>query len=84
VKTRIMKLTRVRNHSDSDNRTLFFTAPGLKRRRLHMFFGPDAVPEFGGEEAWFQAEQVPKNGWRIVQRVNPDGTPYVEAAARHA
>jgi hypothetical protein len=81
MKTRVMKLTRVRTHSDAGGGTIFFTAPGLRRRWLHTFFNPEAVPEFEGDEAWFLAEQVPKRGWRIVQRVNPDGSPYAEPAA---
>ncbi len=79
-----MKLTRVRTHAGAGGGTIFFTAPGLRRRRLHMFFSPDVVPEFEGDEAWFLAEHVPKSGWRIVQRVNPDGSPCAEPTARHA
>ena len=76
-----MKLTRVRAHADAGGGTVFFTAPGLVRGRRSMFFGPEDVPHFDGEEAWFQAEQVPQSGWRIVRRVNADGTPYLEPKA---
>lgn len=43
-----------------------------------MFFSPEQVPEFEGDTAWFEAERVPKKGWRIVRRVDELGRPYEE------
>jgi hypothetical protein len=84
MKTRILKLARVRAHLDAGARTLFFKADGHARRRPYLFFGCEAVPDFDGEEAWFRAERAPKGDWRVVQRVNADGTPYADPSVLHA
>lgn len=76
MRTRIMKLTRMRAHADAGGGTLFFKADGHVRGRRHLFFDPEAVPEFDGEEAWFLAERAPGRDWRIVRRVAADGAPW--------
>lgn len=72
MRTRVMKLTRVRAHADAGGGTLFFKADG----RRWLFFDREAVPEFDGEEAWFLAERVRGRDWRIVGRVQADGAPF--------
>jgi hypothetical protein len=84
LRTRVIRLTRVRSLPDSGARTLHFKADGQTRRQRYLFFAPDAVPEFDGEEAWFLAERRPGSGWRIVRRSNPDGTSYDGAPAGDA
>ena len=81
-----MKLTRQRTLENAGSRTLFFTTAHIGRRRHSDFFSPSQVPEFEGESAWFEAEQVPKMGWRILRRVTEHGQPYEdeEAAPRAA
>jgi hypothetical protein len=78
VKTRVLKLTRVTALPDAGGGTLFFKAPGLTRQQRYLFFQPGAVPAFEGTDAWFLAEREPGGGWRLVQRVNADGSPHVE------
>jgi len=73
---RIMKLTRQRTLENAGSRTLFFTTAHIGRRRHSDFFSPSQVPEFEGESAWFEAEQVPKLGWRILRRVTEHGQAY--------
>lgn len=75
-----MKLTRQRNLPSAGAGTLFFTTDHIGRRRHSDFFRPSEVPEFEGESAWFEAEQVPKMGWRILRRVTEHGQPYEELA----
>jgi hypothetical protein len=84
LRTRVIRLTRVRALPDAGARTLHFKADGQTRRQRYLFFSPAAVPEFDGEEAWFLAEQLPGRGWRIVRRSNPDGTPFAQPPAGDA
>lgn len=79
--TRVLKLTRVRALPNAGSVTLHFKADGLTRRQRYLFFNKAAVPEFEGEDAWFLAERPPGCGWRILHRVNADGTPYADRAA---
>jgi hypothetical protein len=71
-----LKLTRQRTLENAGSRTLFFTTAHIGRRRHSDFFSPSQVPEFEGESAWFEAEQVPKMGWRILRRVTEHGQTY--------
>ena len=77
--TRRMKLIRHRTMENAGSRTLFFTTDFIGRKGSPDFFRPNQVPEFEGESAWFEAERVPKLGWRIIRRVTEQGQPY-EAA----
>ncbi|WP_255367676.1 hypothetical protein [Caulobacter sp. UNC279MFTsu5.1] len=67
----VKKLTRVK----FQDRTLHFTFPqntGGGRRSAAGFVGPDQVPAFEGDEAWFEMELVeglPWNYWRAVRQV---------------
>jgi len=68
------KLTRSRHAG----RTLCFTTPHLpkpKSRRCRLtFIKPEHVPEFEGEEAWFELELVeakPWNYWRALRPIEP-------------
>lgn len=72
----VKKLTRMRaGVGEARGRTLYFTFPGgPKGRRSHVtFLKPGNVPEFEGDEAWFEVEQVegrPWAFWRPVRRVD--------------
>ena len=73
----VEKLTRHRERSgDLATRTLYFTFPGGRRacRSQVTFVSPENVPEFEGEEAWFEMELVagaPWSWWRAVRQVEP-------------
>lgn len=84
MRTRVMKLTRVRAHADAGGGTLFFKADGHARGRRWLFFDRAAVPEFDGEAAWFLAERAPGLDWRIVRRVDADGAPFAGPEAADA
>lgn len=77
---RRFKLIRQRNMPSAGGTTLFFTCEGGSRKYPLPIFRPDQVPEFEGESAWFEAERVPKMGWRIVRRVNEHGQPFEDDA----
>lgn len=60
---RIELLTRVRADSDGASRTLFFTFPARRRQKAAMdFILPEFVPEFEGEQAWFELERMKGGG----------------------
>ncbi len=69
----VQKLTRV----CADGRTLYFTFPngtGRARRCRVTFVEPHRVPDFVGDTAWFEVEQVegrPWSFWRAVRQVEP-------------
>lgn len=69
------KLTRHRmRHGDPASRTLYFTFPGGRRayRSQVTFVAVENVPDFEGEEAWFEMELVagtPWSWWRAVRQV---------------
>ena len=73
----IEKLTRHRERfGDLNTRTLYFTFPGGRRasRSRVTFVAAENVPDFEGEEAWFEMELVagkPWSWWRAVRRVEP-------------
>jgi hypothetical protein len=73
----VEKLTRHRERwGDVAARTLYFTFPGgsgASRSRV-TFVSPQDVPDFEGEEAWFEMELVagkPWSWWRAVRQVEP-------------
>ena len=84
----IEKLTRKREHTgDLSSRTLYFTFPGARRasRSNVTFVSPEHVPDFDGEEAWFEMELtagVPWSYWRAVRRVDPPATGKPDGTAR--
>lgn len=61
----------------ADGRTLYFTFPtgtGRSRRCRVGFVEPRRVPDFVGDTAWFEMEQVegtPWTYWRAVRQVEP-------------
>ena len=72
-----MKLTRVRvRTADPTSRTIHFTYPGgcgHGNSRVG-FIAPEHVPDFEGEEAWFELERVkamPWSYWRAIRRLDP-------------
>lgn len=71
----IEKLTRHRERTgDPSSRTLHFTFPGSPRalRSQVTFVAAENVPDFEGEEAWFEVELVagkPWSWWRAVRQV---------------
>jgi hypothetical protein len=83
-------LTRHRERTgDLSSRTLYFTFPGSRRasRSQVTFVAVEHVPDFVGEEAWFEMELVagvPWSWWRAVRRVEPPASsspkPHVEPA----
>ncbi len=74
---RVMMLTRVRvDTADRTSRTLYFTYPGGSGRGNSRvgFVAPEHMPEFEGEEGWFEMERVkakPWSYWRAVRRLDP-------------
>jgi hypothetical protein len=74
---RFMKLTRVRaDAADKTSRTLHFLHPdGTGRGNCRVgFVSPEHVPEFEGEEAWFEMERIrakPWSYWRAIRQVDP-------------
>jgi hypothetical protein len=74
----VVKLKRVREFRlEGAGPTVMFTFEGgtLRAHRSRCsFVRKDQVPEFEGEEAWFEVEQVsskPWPYWRAVRQVEP-------------
>lgn len=74
----IVKLRRVRQYGGAESgRTLMFTFEGGTRRAARSrcsFVDKERVPDFEGEEAWFEMEEVsgtPWAFWRAVRQVEP-------------
>jgi hypothetical protein len=73
-----VKLKRVRQFGGAvPGATVMFTFEGGTRRAQRArcsFINKDRVPEFEGEEAWFDVEEVsakPWPYWRAVRQVEP-------------
>ena len=73
-----VKLRRVRQYGGAEpGRTLMFTFEGGTRRAQrskNSFVDKERVPDFEGEEAWFEMEEVsgtPWSFWRAVRQVEP-------------
>ena len=63
---------RIERRTDGAGRTLFFMIVSGSRSRQHKFFGPDEVPAFEGDSAWFEVE--PRGGrlhWKVLRQVEP-------------
>lgn len=84
VKPKVQRVIRVRS-SASDTppfRTLCFRTHGGGRYRCpDDFIDAQRIPEFDGEEAWFLMVKEREPGcpwprWKVLQRVNPDGSPF--------
>jgi len=71
MRTRVFKLIRCRGLPQDGGETLFFKTAGGDRKHLPKFFSPKDVPEFDGEEAWFECARPPKGRWRAIRRL-PD------------
>lgn len=76
----IVKLRRVRQYGGADHGcTLMFSFEGGTRRAQRSrdsFIDKERVPDFEGEEAWFEVEQVsakPWSFWRAVRRLEGPG-----------
>lgn len=74
----VVKLRRVRQYGGTEHgKTVMFTFEGGTRRAQrsrNSFIDRDRVPEFEGEVAWFEVEEVsgtPWSFWRAVRRVEP-------------
>ncbi|MDB5481557.1 MAG: hypothetical protein JWO83_2610 [Caulobacteraceae bacterium] len=65
----------MRNLPNAGSATQFFATRSTDRRHRPLFFDPDEVPDFDGEEASLLAERI-KGGWRIVRRVQENGEPW--------
>lgn len=69
------KLRRVRSTKEDGYRTLYFVTDHLGPRRsrsVDTFIDPEHVPDFEGEEAWFELERVkgtPWSYWRAIRQV---------------
>lgn len=63
-------ITRSKTLPDAGGQTLFFT---FMTRRL-QFLRPEQVPEFDGDQAWFEIERV-KGLWRVGRRTDERGKP---------
>jgi hypothetical protein len=73
-----VKLRRVRQYGGSEHgRTLMFCFEGGTRRAQRSrtsFIDSARVPEFDGEEGWFEVEEIsgkPWSYWRAVRQVEP-------------
>lgn len=76
----VVELQRVAQSSGAEpGRTLFFKfRGGIRRaqRSLYSFVSPEHVPDFEGQAAWFEVEEVsgkPWSYWRAVRQVEPPG-----------
>lgn len=72
---RIAVLSRMK---DMEGRTLCFTIPAITRRRLLDYIDKDRVPDFEGDAATFEIEQVrepdcPWPRWRVLRQVHNAG-----------
>lgn len=78
---RIVKLTRVTAKIGAELRTLQFTFEGGRRRGSRCktsFLDPSNVPDFTGDEAWFEVEEYrgqPWSYWVALQRVEEPPAP---------
>ena len=69
---RIAKLVRFRQSHEPDSPTLYFF---VEVGRRGEYLRPGEVPEFDGDEAWFELERAPKGpgrpwpSWRVVRQV---------------
>ena len=73
MRQRVFKLIRCRGLPQDGSKTLFFKTEGGDRKHLPKFLHAGDVPEFEGEEAWFECERPPKGRWRAVRRIpDPD------------
>ena len=73
--TRIMHFQRMKSCAGQPGvLTLFFGALTGEREVRTMFFRPEAIPFFDGDEGWFEAEPV-KGGWRFVRHLDERDVP---------
>ena len=65
---RTMKLTRYRARPEHGAYTLFFKADIGKSGR---FFRPEKVPDFDGEEGWFEIQNAGGGQLAVLRQVDP-------------
>jgi hypothetical protein len=65
---RTYKVQRYRNTPEAGGQTLFFGIDLGSRRRGHKWFNPGQVPEFEGDEAWFEIDRQ-RGGRKFVRQV---------------
>ena len=63
-------VTRSRTLAEAGGRTIFFS---FMRRSL-QFLRPDQVPDFEGDQAWFEIKRV-GTGWSVRHRTDEHGRP---------
>ncbi len=71
MRVRVFKLIRCRGLPRDGAKTLFLKTAGGDRKHLPKFFRVQDVPEFEGEEAWFECERPTGGRWRAIRRL-PD------------
>lgn len=75
IERMVVKLRRVTSRSGAEpGRTLHFTFEGGTRRAQRSrcsFVQPEHAPEFEGQEAWFEVEQVSGHPWSYGRAVRP-------------
>lgn len=54
---------------DGIRRTLHFCVQPGSRSRPWRWFAPDEVPEFEGDEAWFECERDGRR-WKVLRRLD--------------
>lgn len=80
-RTMIRKIRRVRTHAHEGGRTLHFMTLNGSKRNPTRFFDPDQVPEFEGEEAWFEVESVRGSVWMTWRFLRQVVSPRSEGSA---
>ena len=66
------KITRQRTLPHAGNKTALFVVHGLRQNQLLL---PDQVPDFDGDEAWFEIDLSAPGGPRIERRTDERGKP---------
>lgn len=62
------KVERVRTLANAGGKTLYFLIRTGTRRQPTTFFSPEEVPEFDGEEAWFEIDRR-RRPWKFIRQV---------------
>ncbi len=68
---RIAKLKRFRYLPQDGGGTVYFKADF---GRLGVYLAPEDVPEFDGEEGWFElirAPGAPRTRWKAIRQIDP-------------
>ena len=65
---RPLKITRSRHRPENGGGTAFFK---VDVGRLGRFLEPHQVPDFDGDEAWFEIEGFQNGPLRLIRQVDP-------------